>query len=233
MLTESGGITQFSSISEDLQVPEEINPDKLSLALEPESAAVYSQETVVGQIDGDPSAAAISRPTEYMVIDIGGGTVDITTHLEVDGGIIVQNIPTGNAWGGTKVNKEFSKMLEKILNDSGFERFLQEGKYSQKMATLNKLFYTEFESQKVLFGRGMSDKEISVTLPKMFATFFRRELDAGIKVSMVSNTMMIQIQYASVAIRLNLDYLVQYLMASWKSSSQLLLIANTKSIHFI
>ena len=180
MLTESGGITQFSSISEDLQVPEEINPDKLSLALEPESAAVYSQETVVSQIDGDPSAAAINRPTEYMVIDIGGGTVDITIHREVDGGIIVKSIPTGNAWGGTKVNKEFSKMLGKILNDSGFERFLKEGEYLQKMATLNKLFYTEFESQKVLFGRGMSDKEISVTLPKIFATFFRKKLDAGI-----------------------------------------------------
>ena len=42
-----------------------------------------------------------------MVIDIGGGTVDITAHVEVDGGIVVENIPTGNAWGGTQVNEAF------------------------------------------------------------------------------------------------------------------------------
>ena len=173
-------MTNFSQISDiSYPIPDEINPEKLSLALEPESAAIYSQENIIEQIKGDPSTAAIKRPTKYMVIDIGGGTVDITTHFEVEGGIVVQNIPTGNAWGGTEVNKAFSKLLENDLNDPSFQNFLKHGNYSQQKAILNKMFYIEFESQKVLFGRELIN-EILITLPKKFVTFFQKELAAGI-----------------------------------------------------
>ena len=132
MLTAPEAICCFTQISgPPLPLPDEVNPDKLSLALEPESAALYSQEMVVKQIEGDTSRAIISRPTNYMVIDIGGGTVDITAHVEVDGGIVVENIPTGNAWGGTQVNEAFSKMLQDLVNDSGFSKFLASGNRSQ------------------------------------------------------------------------------------------------------
>ena len=54
----------------------------------------------------------------YLVLDIGGGTVDITAHrLDSSRNIEVLNVPTGNDWGGTKVNKEFSKFLQKLVND--------------------------------------------------------------------------------------------------------------------
>ena len=176
-MTESGGITRFSQVSgSPLPLPDEVNPDKLSLALEPESAALYSQETVTKQIASDPSAAAISCPTEYMVIDIGGGTVDITAHVEVDDGIVVENIPTGNAWGGTQVNEAFSKMLQDLVNDPGFSKFLASGDRSQQMAALNKTLYREFEDQKLLFGQGKMN-EISISLPSKFVKIYDKELE--------------------------------------------------------
>ena len=180
LLTGSRGIDCLTEIYRPLPVPSEVNPDKLSLALEPESAALYSQENVIEQIKSDPSIAAIGRPTDYMVIDIGGGTVDITVHVEVDGAIQVDNIPTGNAWGGTQVNEAFSKMLQEIVNDPEFEKFLASGDHSQNMAELIKIFYTEFENEKLLFGRERTD-ELRIALPKRFIRFYDNSLIEGVK----------------------------------------------------
>ena len=174
-MTESGGINCLTGISyRPLPVPSEVNPDKLSLALEPESAALYSQENVAEQIKSDPSAAVISRPTEYMVIDIGGGTVDITVHVEVDGGIVVENIPTGNAWGGTQVNEAFSQLLQKLVQDPGYEKFLASDNCSKQKALVNSVLYEEFEGQKILFGQCQTE-EIAVNLFKI-ARFYEKEL---------------------------------------------------------
>ena len=181
MLTATESIGCFTQISgPPLPLPSEVNPDKLSLALEPESAALYSQEMVGDQIASDPSAAIIKRPSDYMVIDIGGGTVDITAHIEVDGGIVVENIPTGNAWGGTQVNEAFSKLLQGIVNDPGFSKFLDTEEQSQRMASLNNMFYNEFEKQKVLFGRCKTE-EIAISLPKMVVGFYGKVLAKAVK----------------------------------------------------
>ena len=174
MLNESVSITSFTHHS--LPLPDEVNPDKLSLALEPESAALYSQEMVGGQIASDPSTAIIKRPSDYMVIDAGGGTIDITAHAEVDDDIVVENIPTGNAWGGTQVNEAFSKMLQNLVNDPGFSIFLASSDRSQQMAALNKIFYREFEDQKLLFGQGKTN-EISISLPSKFAKIYNEALE--------------------------------------------------------
>uniref|UniRef100_A0A1X7SGS3 Uncharacterized protein n=1 Tax=Amphimedon queenslandica TaxID=400682 RepID=A0A1X7SGS3_AMPQE len=181
LLTESKRISEFTPISSSpLPVPDEVNPDMLSLALEPEAAALYSQEAVAEQIKGQPLAAAISHPTEYMVIDAGGGTIDITAHVEVDGGIVVQNVPSGNAWGGTQVNEEFSKLLQEIINDPGFKKFIASGDYTKNQATLNKIVYNEFEKQKVLFGQGKT-QEIAVELQINFVKFYEKALYEGVK----------------------------------------------------
>ncbi|XP_011402427.1 PREDICTED: heat shock 70 kDa protein 12A-like [Amphimedon queenslandica] len=181
LLTESKRISEFTPISSSpLPVPDEVNPDKLSLALEPEVAALYSQKMIAEQIKRQPSAAAISHPTEYMVIDAGGGTIDITAHVEVDGGIVVQNVPIGNAWGGTQVNEEFSKLLQEIVSDPGFEKFIASGDCTKNHATLNKIVYTEFEKQKVLFGQGKIE-EIAVELPRIFLRFYEEALIEGVE----------------------------------------------------
>ena len=175
LLTESGGINHFTGTSCSLPLPDEVNPDKLSLALEPESAALYSQETVTIQIAGDPSAAAISCPADYMVIDIGGGTVDITAHVEVGGAIQVDNIPTGNVWGGTQVNEAFSQLLQKLLQDPGYEKFLASGNNRSKQKVwINSVVYGIFECEKLLFGK-CTTKQIDVDLPKI-AQFYDKEL---------------------------------------------------------
>ena len=200
-----GGISQLTKTSfRDLPTPSEVNPDKLSLALEPEAAALYSQEMVVKQIESDPPAAAISPPSEYMVIDIGGGTVDITAHIEVDGGVVVENIPTGNDWGGTKVNEAFSKMLQKLVCDHKFQRFIASGDHSQNMAELIKLLYKEFEDEKTLFGRGETD-EVRIVLPAKFRQFYHEALKDGV-------TKMSGIEYEDDTIYINTEVVESQLL---------------------
>ena len=183
LLTGSSGINRLTGISyRPLPVPSEVNPDKLSLALEPESAALYSQENVGDQIKSDPSAAAIGRPTNYMVIDIGGGTVDITVHVEVGGAIQVDNVPTGNAWGGTQVNEAFSQLLQKLVCDPKYEKFLRIGPRSKQMSVVNDLLYDEFETQKLLFGQ-RKNEEIAVSLPNKFVKHYDKVISAEAKKS--------------------------------------------------
>ena len=171
---------------------EEKNPDKLSLALEPESAAIYCQhlsQDELADFCGITSKVASQR---YIVLDIGGGTVDITAQRRegVTGKVDVLSVPTGNAWGGTKVNEEFSKLLEKIVNDDGFSTFINPPNPSDKArnrAILNQILYKEFEEEKVTFGEKATCQkesathsddrdEIKITIPPQFTRFYPEDV---------------------------------------------------------
>ena len=106
-----------------------------------------------------------------MVVDIGGGTVDITVHDKSNGRISVVLPPMGNTCGGTTVNEAFSKLLQEVVEDKGFEAFIESDTSAQ--ATLNKLFYEEFEERKKRFGNVTEgiDKMV-VTLPPAMLQFY-------------------------------------------------------------
>lgn len=54
--------------------------------------------------------------TKYLVLDIGGGTVDITCHEVLENKSIGELVPpSGGDWGSTYVNENFMKFLEEIF----------------------------------------------------------------------------------------------------------------------
>ena len=167
--------------------PQETNPDKLTLALEPEAAAIYCQTM---DKDAIASCCPVDGPLQsdqYVVVDIGGGTVDITVHHhDQEKGVKVVISPVGNDCGGTMVNREFAKFLQKIVEDSGFACFIDSGVRSERMAVLNKLLYSEFEGQKVCFGDNASglptEHEYAVKLPIQLTKLYGIEkIEAGVK----------------------------------------------------
>ena len=163
LTSDSVGITTFTPVGATVPRPEEVNPEKLSLALEPEVAALYAHH--YSSVVGPP-------PERYMVVDIGGGTVDITVHDKSNGKINVILPPMGNTWGGTTINEALSMLMEDILGDKGFDSFIKSNPVSAK-ATLNKLFYEEFEERKKIFGDAKAGiKEIVLPLPKKFIQFY-------------------------------------------------------------
>ena len=175
LLSGGPGISKLTPVGRNLPCPNEVNPDKLSLALEPEVAAIYSQQVTAKEVIEAGTSSFQMPKGNYMVLDIGGGTVDITAQAEVEDGVEVISIPMGNDWGGTRVNEQFSKMLERIVRDPGFSRFLSSGDQIQHRAVLNKLLYHEFELQKYTFGDGKVYEEMIIDLPRDIVKFYGPE----------------------------------------------------------
>lgn len=97
---------------------EEKDRDRLLLVLEPEAAAIFCQEKDQAQLD-------IGK--RFMIVDCGGGTVDITTHeVSSHGGLEELAEGTGGAYGSTYVDKEFREYLSKKLSAPALIRYEEE-----------------------------------------------------------------------------------------------------------
>ncbi len=91
----------------------EEDAERLILALEPEAAAMYCQEKDQHQLQ---------EGNRFMVVDSGGGTVDITVHEVLAGKKLKEVITgTGGTYGSTYVDKYFieeflaSKLTSKVI----------------------------------------------------------------------------------------------------------------------
>ena len=95
--------------------------ERLFLVLEPEAAAVFCQE-----IDKN----TLTPGTHLMIVDCGGGTVDITVHevVEIRDGLDAVALDeiapgTGGAFGSMYVDRSFLEYLEKKLTLKAIEQF--------------------------------------------------------------------------------------------------------------
>lgn len=173
---------------------EETDPDRLSLALEPESAALYCHEMLrLGQVApycSNPSGPY--APLSYLLVDIGGGTVDISAHQllgsDSKGGPVVEELhpPVGNDCGGSKVNQEFVSFLERLVSDLNFSKLtetLDSETNIRNRCELNHLFNVVFEEQKQIFGRLPKERrmEVVIRLPSILLETYREDLLDGIR----------------------------------------------------
>lgn len=89
----------------------------LMLVLEPEAAALAVHAAAV-QHD------LLTTDSRFLVLDCGGGTVDITAHeVTATQPLSMKSIsaPTGGDWGGDYVNMEFTKFLKELLGPALFQ----------------------------------------------------------------------------------------------------------------
>ncbi|KAL5012749.1 hypothetical protein ScPMuIL_011300 [Solemya velum] len=103
-----------------------INGDALEIALEPEAASIYCRHIPLQRTEkgGKVSVETFSPGSKYLVLDAGGGTVDITLHeVTKDRTIKELHQASGGPWGGTRVDEEFRKLLIKILGCPVFTKF--------------------------------------------------------------------------------------------------------------
>jgi molecular chaperone DnaK (HSP70) len=111
----------ISSSSDDLQ--------RLVFALEPEAAAVYC-------IEEDKALAQESqRGTRIMIVDCGGGTVDITVHEITAEGLKEVVTGLGGLYGGKNVDADFRLHLGEILGNKAVVQFEEQfpGAYQKMM----------------------------------------------------------------------------------------------------
>ena len=98
---------------------EKCDPRRLIIALEPEGAAI-----AIEQNDGP-------KFSKYMIVDCGGGTVDICMHEKVKGYSQRNTIreiamPSGGKWGGIYVDYQFASFIENVFSADCINRIKQD-----------------------------------------------------------------------------------------------------------
>lgn len=147
----------------------EIDSDMLTIALEPEAAALFVKYLPVERkVDGNDKEVlqAFAPGSKYIVVDAGGGTVDITAHEVLEDGHVKELIKsTGGSWGGTKVDEEYMDFLKRLIGDDT-TKYIDENLPSLLFEARR-----DFESAKHII-KPNSDKKINVRFPAKIAEIY-------------------------------------------------------------
>ena len=169
-------------------MPNVEHPGKLSLALESECAAIYCQNMSEQFVAPYCTAEKPYQSTCYLVVNIGGGTVDISAHRvssTQDQHIQIVHLPAGNDCGGSRINNEFKTFLEGLVSDKEFSRYLRTNdpvRNAKHSADLNDLVNWTFEERKVVIGRkGGVSSALAVRMPYTFLEVYKGDIDNSIR----------------------------------------------------
>ncbi|XP_022252151.1 heat shock 70 kDa protein 12A-like [Limulus polyphemus] len=171
------------------------HPEQLLIALEPEAASIYCRKLrmhqLVPEVPGqrrlsmkqeesleETSALAVveTEGTRYMVVDCGGGTVDITVHeLQNQQGTLKELYKaTGGPYGSVGVDQEF----EKLLNDIFGADFVEEYKMRRPAGYVDLM--VAFEARK----RNTSpfnSNPLNISLPFSFIDFYKKYKNSSVE----------------------------------------------------
>lgn len=99
-----------------------IKDNQLKIALEPEAASIWCQ------VATDDILSGLADPgSKYMVVDLGGGTADITVHEKLANGTLKEiHKASGGSWGGVEVDKAYLQMLTNVVGNDAMQKFKKE-----------------------------------------------------------------------------------------------------------
>lgn len=159
-----------------------IKETQLSIALEPEAASIFCQHLPVERAGaGNESFLKVAKSgTKYMVVDLGGGTADITVHQRHYDGTLRELLPaTGGAFGGKSVDDAFSAFLGEITGEKNMKKLEKE-----HMDDFIDLF-REFETKKRAIYQDKPAK-VSITMPVSLIDIVKKDKE---KTSMANAVM--------------------------------------------
>ncbi|XP_023262718.1 heat shock 70 kDa protein 12A-like [Seriola lalandi dorsalis] len=145
--------------------------DKLVIALEPEAASVWCKKLPAeGFVTQNHNKDSLEQTpgTQYIVVDCGGGTIDITVHEVLDGGALKElHKASGNNMGGQTVDKKFKEFLRKIFCDGVWDEY--ETKFPSEV---QKMMY-DFAVLK------QEDEDVQITCTFNLGEIAQRKKDMG------------------------------------------------------
>ena len=118
----------------------------------------------------------------YVIVDAGGGTVDIACHEVVGQEQEIRELAltpeqSGNFCGGTSVNAEFHKFIGEMIGDPGF-KIHEPDELDDKLewqVEINQLVHHTFESKKIEFGKcqqNSDDKLYPIVIPDILCEVY-------------------------------------------------------------
>ncbi|XP_071148616.1 heat shock 70 kDa protein 12A-like [Mytilus edulis] len=106
-----------------------IDGERLSLTLEPEAAAFCCKSDETQRRASRPvgNIGSFDTGARFLVVDLGGGTVDITSNEILDSGQLKEiHSASGGPWGGNTINSKIWKLLRGIFGDKTVSKFIAE-----------------------------------------------------------------------------------------------------------
>lgn len=164
-----------------------IERSKLVLALEPEAASIYCSRLPLSKSEVSDDLGMFGVGKKYLVLDAGGGTVDITVHeVTKDNNLKELEKASGGDWGGTCVDNYYKDTLMEVVGKEVMEAFRQKhtGEYIE--------LFRDFEMKK---RTPINEKQTLVTMrmPGMLSGFYEefchKKLKDAIKNSKYSRSM--------------------------------------------
>uniref|UniRef100_A0A087Y532 Heat shock protein family A (Hsp70) member 12A.2 n=1 Tax=Poecilia formosa TaxID=48698 RepID=A0A087Y532_POEFO len=143
--------------------------NNLVFALEPEAASVYCKklpsEGFIAE-NRNESKLDQSPGTQYIIVDCGGGTIDITVHEVLEGGFLKElHKASGNDMGGQNVDRKFKEFLRDTFSPEVWDEY--EEKYPSEV---RRIIY-DF----TLFKR--RDEDMEITCPLNLGMIAQRKQD--------------------------------------------------------
>lgn len=138
----------------------------LTIALEPEVASVFCRHLPDAK-DKTMSLSTFPPGTKYLVLDAGGGTVDITVHeISSSGGLKEVHAADGGGWGGVLADEAFKDLLLDMCGKEVYEAFTT--KEPEDWLDL----WRSFEVKKKTIGASQT-ATINIRIPPTLMTVFK------------------------------------------------------------
>ncbi|KAJ8298343.1 hypothetical protein KUTeg_024874 [Tegillarca granosa] len=177
----------------------EIKGDHLLIALEPEAASMFCKHVPVEKMCSETGFASFAPGSKYLVLDAGGGTVDITVHEVAENDHLRElHKASGGAWGGTQVDESFRQMLVRIVGGPVWNKFC-----SRHTGDFVDMF-REFETKKRNINEATTGK-VTMKIPVTFAEQFQEETEEDIKEVIEQTNFSGKISWFSDKTRINAD----------------------------
>ncbi|XP_062593072.1 heat shock 70 kDa protein 12A-like [Saccostrea cucullata] len=148
--------------------------NRLIICLEPEAASVYCKYLPLERLEQDASLHALQPGRRFVVVDAGGGTIDMAVQEVTDDNKLqeIDHVQGGN-WGGIYVDKEFEKVIEGIVSQPILEAY----RLNHTSDYIELLRF--FEKKK----RQPQNSTVRVTVPLSLLTFVQDNLNSTISES--------------------------------------------------
>ncbi|XP_066528451.1 heat shock 70 kDa protein 12A isoform X3 [Hoplias malabaricus] len=158
------------------------NPEQLIIALEPEAASIYCRKLRLHQmidlgaktsINGynppENVGAGMTQGDRYVVVDCGGGTVDLTVHqIRMPEGHLKELYKaSGGPYGSIGIDYEFEKLLCKIFGQDFIDQF----KIKRPAAWVDLMI--AFESRKRAAAPDRTNP-LNINLPFSFIDYYKK-----------------------------------------------------------
>ncbi|KAL3879862.1 hypothetical protein ACJMK2_032141 [Sinanodonta woodiana] len=174
-----------------------IKNENLKIALEPETASIFCRLLPVEKMIEGGGMAFFKPGSVYMVLDAGGGTIDITVHEVLsDGKLKELHKASGGAWGGTQVDEAYRQFLISLVGNPVFRRFQVENKEDYLD------MFREFEIKKRDIAPD-NDNTVKIRLPSSLKDIFVDEFGEDLRTAIMQTKYANEVSLTGDKLRIN------------------------------